>query len=179
MILSTRQKRKTLPKTDLTLWINHERLTNVQSHKLLGLVIDCDLSWNKHADHVIKKVNKSIFIFKKIKRFLSLNNRHLFCNAYILPHMDYCCNIWGHCPEMHKIAVNRLLKRSTRLTLNKTTSTPSQELFSTLNWLKFENRVQYQTAILTYKSLHHLAPSYLKKLPHLLSQQFTKIKDQK
>ena len=162
MILSTRQKRKTLLKNNLTLHINNEKLTNVQSHKLLGLVIDSNLTWKEHADHVLKKVNKNIFIFKKIKRFLAPNSRHLFCNAYILPHIDYCCNIWGHCPETHKLAINRILKRSARLALNATISTPSQELFSTLHWLKFENRVQYQTATLTYKALNNLAPSYLK-----------------
>ena len=71
MIISTRQKRKTLPKKNLSLFINDEPLRNVQIHKLLGLLIDYDLSWKEHADHIIKKINKHIFVFKKIKRFLS------------------------------------------------------------------------------------------------------------
>ena len=70
MIISTRQKRKTLPKKNLSLFINDETLTNVQSHKLLGIFIDCDLSWKEHADHIIKKVNKHIFVFKKNKTIL-------------------------------------------------------------------------------------------------------------
>ena len=41
-------------------------------------------------------------LFEENKIFLSRPNRHLFCNAYILPRIDYCCNTWGHWPETHK-----------------------------------------------------------------------------
>ena len=29
--------------------------------------------------------------------YLSLQNRILFYSSYILPHLDYCCIIWGSC----------------------------------------------------------------------------------
>ena len=159
MILATNQKRRTLPNDNLTLYISNEKLTNVPTHKLLGVIIDCELSWKGHADHIIKKINKNIFVFKKIKTLLTKTTRQLFCTAFILPHISYCCNIWGHCPETHKIAINRLLKQCARLILNKNISYPSHELFSTLKWLTLENKVQFETAVITYKSLNHLAPA--------------------
>ena len=125
------------------------------------MIIDCELSWKGHADHIIKKINKNIFVFKKIKTLLTKTTRQLFCTAFILPHISYCCNILGHYPETHKIAINRLLKQCARLILNKNISYPSHELFSTLKWLTLENKVQFETAVITYKSLNHLAPAYL------------------
>ena len=39
--------------------------------------------------------------------------------------------------------------------------TPSAELFQQLGWMRFDERVIYRKAILMYKSLHNLAPTYL------------------
>ena len=53
-------------------------------------------------------------------------------------------------------------KRAARLILDKPMDTPSEELFQTLGWMKFDERVNYRKAILMYKSLHNLAPTYFK-----------------
>ena len=39
--------------------------------------------------------------------------------------------------------------------------TPSLELFQQLGWMRFDERVLYKKAILMYKSLNNIAPSYL------------------
>ena len=41
MILATNQKRRTLPNDNLTPYVSNEKLTNVPTHKLLGVIIDC------------------------------------------------------------------------------------------------------------------------------------------
>ena len=52
-------------------------------------------------------------------------------------------------------------KREARLILDKAIKTPSAELFQQLGWMRFDERVIYRKAILMYKSLHNLAPTYL------------------
>ena len=45
--------------------------------------------------------------------------------------------------------------------LDKDINTPSAEMFQQLKRMKLDERVTYKKAILTYKSLHNLVPSYL------------------
>ena len=36
--------------------------------------------------------------FKRNKNNLPVKERLLFYNCYILPHLNYCCAVWGNCP---------------------------------------------------------------------------------
>ena len=55
-------------------------------------------------------------------------------------------------------------KRAARIILDKNIDTSSSELFAELNWLKFPDRVDYQKAVLMYKTMNDLTPNYLKEL---------------
>ena len=90
--------------------------------------------------------------------------RILFYNAYKLPVFDYCCSIWGKTTQTHKKKVAILQKRAAKIILFKPIRTPSRELFKELEWLTFENRCKYQTAVLVYKSLNNLTPTYIREL---------------
>ena len=67
-----------------------------QEEKLLGINIDSSLSWHSQIDKALKKCNTLLFLLGRIKQNLSIPILKLFYNAYILPHLDYCCTIWGN-----------------------------------------------------------------------------------
>ena len=56
------------PPTFDSLIINGSAIELVKSAKLLGFAIINDLTWNKHVDNVIKKVNKRIYFLIQLKR---------------------------------------------------------------------------------------------------------------
>ena len=43
------------------------------------------------------KCKTYLFLLSRMKQFISIDSRKLFYNAYILPHLDYCCVMWGNC----------------------------------------------------------------------------------
>lgn len=55
-------------------------------------------------------------------------------------------------------------KHAARIILDKDFDTPTDNLFSQLNWMKFSDRVNYKKAILVYKFLNNLLPEYMGKL---------------
>ena len=73
-----------------------KQISESTSEKVLGIFIDPTLSWSDHISHIIKRVNSSLALLKRIKKYLNQKARILFYNAYILPHLDYCCSIWGN-----------------------------------------------------------------------------------
>ena len=98
----------------------------------------------------------------RIKCYLSIPCRKLFYNDYILPHFDYCCVTWGNCSAYLENKLVKFQKRSARLILDKDFTTPSTLLFSELKWMPFPDRVIYQKAIQMYKTIHGIAPEYLR-----------------
>jgi len=85
----------------------------------------------------------------------------LYYNAYLLPMFDYCSTVWG---KNNKMYINKILilqKRAAKLILNKPIRTTTDVLFKQLIWLTFTDRCKYHTALLVYKTLNHMAPSYM------------------
>ena len=98
-----------------------------------------------------------------MKCYLSIPVRKLFYNAYILPHLDYCCTICGNVNLELMDYIVKFQKRAARCILYKDFDTPSAEMFAELKWMKFPERVQYQV-IMMYKICPNLAPEYLQGL---------------
>ena len=88
----------------------------------------------------------------------------LFCNSYIMPHADYCCTIWGHTYKKYLKRITGVQKRSARIVLQAPRTANSRGLFMELKWLPFEQRHDYYTGILVYKSMHNMTPKYLQDL---------------
>ena len=171
-MISTKQKQtRSIDNFDLNLILNNSKLKIVTEQKLLGILVTNTLNWNKHVDHVCKKISKGIFALKKLKLYMDFKTRNLFFNAYILPHFDYCNTIWGHSSSEIQTRMLKLQKKSARYILDADYSYPSRGLFKTLKWLPFINRVQFNTAILMYKSVNGQSPMYLKNMFQFCSDQ--------
>ena len=66
--------------------------------------------------------------------------------------------------------VLKLQKRAVRIILKVDYTTPSLEMFKTLQWLPFPQRIKYHTTLMIYKTLNGHAPEHLLNL-------FTKISE--
>ena len=55
------------------------------------------MSWDEHIKAIRNKITKNLYLLQQIKSFLPVNARKLFVNSYILPHIVYCCVVWGNC----------------------------------------------------------------------------------
>ena len=161
MFISTSHKHPTIQNSTHDLRVGTASVQNSHTERLLGVTLDSTLSWITQVDKTIKKCNSLLFLLGRIKYFLNIPSRQLFFNAYILPHIDYCCTIWGNCNTDLQNRLLKFQKRAARLILDQDMTTSSQVLFQQLGWLRFDERVDYRKAILMYKSLNNLAPAYL------------------
>ena len=83
--------------------------------KFLGVTISNTLCWDAHIEQLIKKCNSYLFLLSRIKVFLSRRNRILFYNSYTLPHLDFCCIIWGNCSSTLEDKLVKSQKRAARV----------------------------------------------------------------
>ena len=150
--------------------MNEEQLHVSESEKLLGIRLDNTMSWVSHVEAIIKKFNSLLFLFNRIKQCLLFPIRKFFCNAYVLPHLDYCCTIWGNANNELLNTVIKFQKGAARSILDTLINSPSSEMFAELNWMTFPERVNYQKAVLMFKIMHGLTPSYLHNLFQFTSE---------
>ena len=74
-------------------------IERVSSHKLLGVIITNDLSWNEHCDSIHKKATKRLFVLRTLKR-VGLGTKDLvlvYCSI-VRSIVEYASPVWAAIP---------------------------------------------------------------------------------
>ena len=168
MMIGSRQN---LVRTEqIVLYIENQVIQNADQQKLLGVITDQNLRWDKQIDVVCLNITCRITPLKLLSKYIDQTNMKLDYNSCILPIMDYGCLFWGRCTKTNTLRILKLKKRAARIIWSADITTPSQNMFSELNWLTFPKRVQYHSCTMVYKAINDLAPEYI-------SDMFTKVSD--
>ena len=91
-------------------------------------------------------------------------------NTLILPHLQYCCELWGN---TYGCRINDLIvlqKRAVRLIDKVAFREHTSEIFKKYNILKFKDLINFHTGILMFKASNIM-------LPENIQLQFSKIQD--
>ena len=66
------------------------KIENVKCTKFLGIIIDEELSWKYHINHILTKVSKMVGIMAKARHHLSLKLLLSLNNTMIYTYVTYC-----------------------------------------------------------------------------------------
>ena len=91
----------------------------VSVKRSLVFFVDATFSWTEHINHIIKRVNSSLALLRRIKKYLNHKTIIMFYNTYILPHLDYCCSIWGDCSKYLLESLLKLQKSAAIIILDE------------------------------------------------------------
>jgi hypothetical protein len=69
-----------------------DKVSIMRKFKLLGVIIDDELSFKDHVEGICGKVNAGLFSIKS-KCFLSMQTKIQFFKTLMLPHFDYCSSL--------------------------------------------------------------------------------------
>ena len=119
------------PKPQLNLVINH---VEVEVTKLLGVTLDCKLSWSKHIDTIVAKMGRNMSIIKRCSAFLTTLSTRQVLQALVLSHLDYCSVVWSG-------VTKKVQNRAARLALEFTQRANINNMHVNLSWLKVEERL--------------------------------------
>ncbi len=164
MLVTTWQKLLHLDKKEMEVYYEGQKLENSESEKVLGVIIDKHLTWNKHVGNVHSKVSQALYAFRKIKSHLPHRHRKMYYNAFIQPHFDYCSIVWSTTSGYNMKRLIKLQKRAARLILECPVRTSSDDTFSTLKWMTLPERIKFRKLTMVYKAIHHLCPAYISEM---------------
>lgn len=166
MLITSRQKRSTIENSSLLLKYNDLDLKLTNTDKILGVHINENLIWNAQFQFVVKKVSSHLWLLSRISSYLSVEDRLLFYNAYIRPHLDYCSIIWGNSTSCNINKITKLQRRACKSIL-RNEYTNLEEARDRLKILSFNESVFLQKAKVMYKVANNIAPEYVTDLFHL------------
>jgi hypothetical protein len=90
------------PKPQLNIVLNNMEIEQVEETKLLGVTLDCKLSWSKHIYATVAKIGKGLSIIKCPSAFLRSLSTKQVLQTLVLSHLDYCPVIWSSSTKTDK-----------------------------------------------------------------------------
>ena len=162
MLVTTRQKRQNLTVSLPTIRMHNQVIEETTSHKVLGIIIDNNLSWSNHISYLRKVTSSKVFQLSKVKHFLNFHARNFF-HAHIQACPDYGSTLWDSaCVSTLKSLVS-LHRRALKLTLLKSPPLTNAD-YKTLCVLPLKLRFELNKGIFLNKIMFESAPAYLKQL---------------
>ena len=158
MYVSARQKRQKLSASFQPLFIGKQTIEEVHSHKVLGVIIDRDLSWYNHISFLGKRLAVKISQLAKVKYFIDLHSRSLFFYAHILTLIDYGSTLLDNANESNMRFIFRLHKRALKLVLLKSNQSTITD-YSQLKTLDLKNRLKCNKLVCMHSVVYGSAPS--------------------
>ena len=91
--------------------IGNHQLTQINSTKYLGVIIDHKLNWIEHISYVKSKMSKGIEITYKTRQFFTKKALLMLYHTYTYPYMTYCIEVWGCASQTQLICLFLLRKK--------------------------------------------------------------------
>ena len=144
---------------------NHH-INNVNEHKHLGLIWNCDISWKSHLSSVIAKASKRIDMLRALKFKLDRSTLEKIYFAFIRPIFEYACVVWDSAPRHDYLFYNmeKLQISAARIVTGTNTYSSKQLLYHDTGWELLSSRREKQRLILFYKIINGLSPPHLSEL---------------
>lgn len=135
------------------------------SMKLLGAILDENLSFEKHINNQCRKAMMNFHRIKNIRPFIDQEACQVLVHGLIIAHLDYAnCLLYG-LPKKSLWKLQRIQNMAARLILNiKDKNTSVTKARQALHWLPIEKRIEFKLLVIVFKCLSNQSPPYLQKL---------------
>ncbi len=137
MLFSRKRQPSLLP----DVYIGASKLSQVDDHKHLGVILTKDLSWSKHIDSLVTKSNKIIGSLKRFKYSWPRATLELCYKSFVLPILEYGNILYDNClvadkNNLESVQINAL---NLRLVTGGKKGTSHHSLYNELGWLTLKS----------------------------------------
>ena len=144
------------------LTFNNSQVSQTESHKHLGLILDSKLNFNKHLKNVLDKISKTVGLIRKFQPILPRFSLLTIYKTFIRTHLDYGDMIYD---QTYNASFHRKLESvqcSACLAITGTIrGTSYEKLNQELDLETLQSRRWSRKLCLFYKIVNNQSPSYL------------------
>ena len=147
------------PVSLLDVRINGIKVKESENVKYLGVYIDSSLKFSKHIGHISALISRNIGIISRIRFCLDKKTTLLLYNSLVLPHLNYCCLIWGINYQSQLSKIVTLQKRAVRLIEHVYPPHSSEPIFKKYKIVKLGDIAKTQMLLVMHKFITKQLPS--------------------
>ena len=136
----------------------------VDVFKNLGVWFDASLTMSTHVNKTSSSAFFYLYNIRHIRKFLSRQHTETLIHAFITSRLDYCNSLLYGLPDTTLCKLQRIQNACARLIYNSSKFCHITPLLKELHWLPIRQRIAFKLLLITFKSLHRLAPIYLTNL---------------
>ena len=141
-----------------TITFNNIEIKRESSVKFLGVIIDENITWNKHIELVENKISKNIGILYRASHYLDKKSLKSIYFSFIHNYVNYCNIAWASTSRTKLDKILKKQKHAVRIIYNKDKFTHSKPLMRDMNALNVYQINIFQVLKFMYKSKHNLNP---------------------
>ena len=97
---------------EIILDFNGSKIEFVKEAKLLGVILDHKLNFNRHTDNVTKKVKSKTHLLTRSIRLFPDNFKSILFKLFIYPHFEYCSSLFFLTSKLNLIKLNKSFSKS-------------------------------------------------------------------
>ena len=162
---SNAKKCHLLTKSDnpVSVKIGDTEIINSNQEKLLGINIDCSLTFETHVNQICKKASQKLSAISRISSFMNITQRKLIVNAFFKSQFNYCPLVCMNHSRNLNNKINRLHERCLRMIYNDNKSS-FQELLERDKSVTIHHHNIQTFATELYKIRNNLSPLLMKEI---------------
>ena len=151
------------PLEDMGIFINGEKLKEVDHAKYLGALIDNKLNWSYQINAVSLKLSKGLGLLAKIRHYVPSNTVRSLYYSFINPYIDYNLLNWGMAAPSNLNSINQKIKKAVRIISFKNSDYHTDPLFKELEILPLEKSIELKNAKFMWRLHNNYLPDSLSK----------------
>ena len=136
----------------------HENSPDERSFKLVGVHLDASLSWKYHANAVRKKILGILHMMKKSKNYIPSAMKKMIFSSLIQSQLNYCISIYGGASKSVIEPLVKIQKRAIRLVNEAHYSKHCDQMFGSMDCLKFTDMHKLACARIAVKYFYNNLP---------------------
>ena len=130
----------------------------------LGVILDSHLTLDKHIAHVCKTSSFGLRLIGSIRKYLNQSQAETLVHAFVTSRLNASNSLLLGLPDWQMKKLQSIQNTAARLVTLKKKRDHITPILMGLHWLPFLQGIKFKTLLLTYKSLHALAPPYISEL---------------
>ena len=124
----------------------------------LGVFLDSDLTMNTHVGHVLRLC---FTILRQIKAVVTVSGFKTLATSLVLSRLDYCNSALVGLPKSSTRRLQSVVNAAARLVTRVNKYDHISPILHQLHWLRVNSRIEFKVALMTFKCLNSMAPTYL------------------
>ena len=147
-----------------SIYAGSDYITASTSARNIGVWFDNLVSMDKQIASICKSAFYHLNNIAKIRKFISFKHCETLIHAFITSKLDYCNSVLSGLSKNQTQRLQFVQNSAARLLMGTNKYDNITPILRQLHWLPVTERIDYKILLLTFKSLHGMAPEYLSEL---------------